>query len=99
MADKASAPVSKITIYPIEAAIWRNESSKGPWFSVTIERKYKDGDKYKQSDRFGKDHLLTAAKVLDLAHTELVNLERDEHAARSNSAAPATRDEDDGIAF
>jgi hypothetical protein len=96
MADKV--PVSEITIYPIEAAIWRNEGSKGPWYSVTIERKYKDGDKYKQSDSFGKDHLLTAAKVLDLAHTELVNLERDDHAAKKNSPSE-TNDHDDGIAF
>jgi hypothetical protein len=95
MADKA--PVHKLSIYPINAAIWKNDGSKGAWYSVTIERTYKDGDKYKSSNTFGKDDLLTVAKIADLAHTELVNLEKDDREAKKNSAS-ATND-DDGIAF
>jgi hypothetical protein len=91
MADKA--PVSKVEIYPIAAAIWKNEGSKGTWYSVTIQRTYKQGDEYKRSDSFGVEDLLTVAKVADLAHTEIVNFEKDDHAAKKTAAGSQSEPE------
>ncbi|MGO9467494.1 MAG: hypothetical protein ACLQIB_28855 [Isosphaeraceae bacterium] len=53
----------------LELAIWRNQGEKGPWFSVTASRSYKQGEEWKQSDSFGYDDLLVLAKLLDMAHT------------------------------
>jgi hypothetical protein len=73
MAD-GKQPVSKISIYPVSAAIWKNEGSKGSFYSVTFERTYKDGDQYKSSSSFTSDHLLTVAKIADIAHSEILRL-------------------------
>ena len=70
-------PASKIeTFFPIVAAIWRNENSEGKaWYSVTIERRYKDKDgAWQSTGSFGADDLLTVAKVADRAHTEVFRL-------------------------
>lgn len=37
--------------------------------NVTLTRRYKDGDEWKDSSNFGRDDLLLAAKALDQAHT------------------------------
>jgi uncharacterized protein (DUF736 family) len=62
-------PAHKLRDGAIEVAIWRNESDKGPWYSVTHRRSYKVGDEWKESDSYGSDDLLHLAKLLDTAHT------------------------------
>ncbi len=70
VADKEkSKPVHRIRADSLELAIWRNQGEKGPWFSVTASRSYKQGEEWKQSDSFGYDDLLVLAKLLDMAHT------------------------------
>lgn len=51
----------------IRCTIWRNESEKGPWFSVNITRSYKVGDEWKETTQFNKDDLLVVSKLCDLA--------------------------------
>jgi hypothetical protein len=64
-------PAAKVTLYPITAAIWRNETAKGSAYSVTIQHSYEDAEgKLESSDSLNEIDLLLAAKVLDLAHTE-----------------------------
>lgn len=69
MADAAKKPVQTVRIYPVEAAIWKNESEKGAFYSVTFSRTYKDANGYHSSDSFSGSDLLLLAKVADLAHT------------------------------
>jgi hypothetical protein len=71
--DKARKPAHKLRDGAIEVAIWRNEGEKGPWYSVTANRSYKQGEEWKQTDSFGQDDLLALAKLLDLAHTWILN--------------------------
>ncbi len=77
MSNTSKQPAAKITMYPITAAIWRNEKDGKAFYSVTIQRSYKnaDGD-WKSSDSLNEGDLLLAAKVLDLAHTEISKLLR-----------------------
>jgi hypothetical protein len=65
--DKARKPAHKLRDGAIEVAVWRNEGEKGPWFSVTHRRSYKQGEEWKDSDSYGQDDLLVLAKLLDLA--------------------------------
>jgi len=67
-------PIDEIRIGKIQAAIWRNETEHGPMHNVTLERIYRDGDQWKATGSLGRDDLLTAAKVLDLAHTRICEL-------------------------
>jgi hypothetical protein len=70
-------PVYEVRVGRIRAAVWANTSEKGPWHSVTLSRLYKDGDDWKDSGSFGRDDLLLLAKVLDTAHSWII-----EHAAQ-----------------
>jgi hypothetical protein len=73
--SNASNPAAKVTLFPITAAVWRNETAKGPAYSVTIQRSYRDAEgNWKNSDSLNESDLLLAAKVLDQAHTEIAKL-------------------------
>jgi hypothetical protein len=59
-------PAQTYRIGRIQGTIWKNQSDKGDWFSVSITRSYKDNSKppqWKQATTFGKDDLLTVAEV------------------------------------
>jgi len=74
-AGSHAGPAEKVTMFPVEAAIWKNVSQGGdPFYSVTFERKYRDQDRWKSTASFGADELLLLAKVADLAHTRVVEL-------------------------
>ena len=83
-------PATKIeTYFPIVAAVWRNENSEGKaWYSVTIERRYKDqAGAWQSTGSFGADDLLTVAKVAGLAHTEAYKFMQADRAAQREPSA------------
>lgn len=53
----------------IKACIWQNSTADGMRFSVTVTRLYKNGDQWKESQRFGRDDLLLVSKVTNDAHS------------------------------
>ena len=71
MADK---PVKKFRIGFVQAAIWKNDSTNSSFYTVTLQRSYKDGDEYKNTDQLGSSDLLNAAKVLERAETYIASL-------------------------
>ena len=78
-----SKPAAKVTLYPITAAIWRNDTAKGSAYSVTVQRSYKNAEgEWKSSDSLNEGDLLLAAKVLDLAHTEISKLRASDRQAQ-----------------
>jgi hypothetical protein len=73
--SKSSKPVAKLSMYPITAAIWVNERDGKSYYSVTIERTYKDdAGIWKNTSTFNAGDLLLVAKVADLAHTEIAKI-------------------------
>jgi hypothetical protein len=74
-------PAHKIRSGAITVTIWQNESEKGPWYSVTPSRSYKQGEEWKESDSYGFDDLMTLAKLLDLAHTWVLTQQAERKAA------------------
>jgi hypothetical protein len=63
-------PVHEIRLGLVKAAIWANQTAAGLRHHVTVGRLYKDAEgRWKSSDSLGREDLLVAAKVLDLAHT------------------------------
>jgi hypothetical protein len=68
-------PVAEVRIGAIKDAIWKNEAGASTWHNVTFQRIYKDGDDWKTSQSFGRDDLLVVAKVADLAHSRIYELQ------------------------
>ena len=75
-------PFHSLKVGMVKAAIWRNETPFGPRFNTTFSRVYRKDDQWHVSDSFGRDDLLSLAKLADLAHSFIVGQE--------GSAAPLT---------
>jgi hypothetical protein len=80
MTDKAK-PAHKIRSGALTVTVWKNDGDKGPWYSVTPARSYKQGEEWKESDSYGFEDLMTLAKLLDLAHTWILSQQAERKAA------------------
>lgn len=68
-----TSPAHKIRIGALQATIWRNSGERGPWYSVTPSRSYRQSDdSWRETDNMGFDDLLAMAKLLDQAHSWIV---------------------------
>jgi hypothetical protein len=65
----AKQPAHEIRFGLIKATVWQNQTKVGDRFNVTVSRLYRNGDRWVESQHFGRDDLLLVAKTLDLAHT------------------------------
>jgi hypothetical protein len=79
-------PVHEIRHRNIRAAIWRNQTAKGPMYSVTVSRSYRAGDKWKDSNSFAYGDLMNVAKALYDAHSAIATAIARERAAENASA-------------
>jgi hypothetical protein len=62
-------PMHEVRFGLISAAIWKNDSQNGVWYTAKFSRSYKNGDEWGSSDNFGRDDLLILAKLADIVHT------------------------------
>ena len=70
-------PIDEVRIGRVKATIWKNGTEDAPRssrdapayvaYNVTFSRLYKDGDQWKSTQSFGRNDLLTLAKVADAA--------------------------------
>ena len=65
--EAANKPAHEIRHNGVRAAIWKNDTDKGPRYNTTFERYYRDGEEWKSSDAFGRDDLLTLGFVANEA--------------------------------
>ena len=72
--SRDTRPVQTIRHRSIKASIWRNATSKGPVYNVTIVRGFKDDDGWKDSHSFGYDDLPIVAKLLNDCHSYITSL-------------------------
>jgi hypothetical protein len=80
-------PAHKFRIGNLQAIIWRNTSEKGTWYSVQCSRSYKaDDDSWRETDSLGFDDLLSMRKLLDLAHTWIMNQLAADRKAKKDAA-------------
>ena len=65
-------PVAEIRVGRITATIWQNTpTDAGVFYSVHITRLFRRGSTWDRTPAFGRDDLLTVAKVADLANTRI----------------------------
>jgi hypothetical protein len=84
-----SKPAHKFRNGALQVTIWRNSGENGSWYNVTSSRGYKQGDDWKESDSLNFEDLLAMAKLLDLAHTWIVNQQQADAKAKKDAAAQA----------
>ena len=72
MSDKKK-PIKKFRRGRVEAAIWENQTDTATFYSVTLERSYKDGDTYKTSSSLNPNDLANASRVLECADLFIYN--------------------------
>lgn len=82
MAD-GNKPIKKFTAGGISAAIWKNtrKTGKGQEFdveSVTLDRRYKDGDDWKSTSSFKVNDLPKIQLLLTKVYEYLVTKQKDE---------------------
>jgi hypothetical protein len=82
-------PAAKVSLFPVSAAIWRNQSQKGDvYYSVTFERSFKDDKgKWQSTDRFNAGDMLLVSKLADLADTEIRQLRTNDKQQSEDEAA------------
>jgi hypothetical protein len=81
-----SKPAHKIRLGVLQVTIWRNHSDKGNWYSAIPARGYKAGDDaWKETDSLNFDDLLSMAKLLDQAHTWIMQQMQADAKARKES--------------
>ena len=69
-------PVAEIRVGRITATIWQNTpTDAGVFYSVHITRLFRRGSTWDRTPAFGRDDLLTVAKVADLANTRIYELQ------------------------
>ena len=73
-----SKPAAKLRYGSVSAAVWQNQGDKGSFYNVTFQRTYKEGESFKNTQSFGRDDLLVVAKLADLAHTKIHDLQQTE---------------------
>ena len=71
-------PVAEVRIGSVKAAIWANQTEGRTRHNVTFSRLYRDGDEWKTTQSFGRNNLLVLAKVADLAHSRIFELQQTE---------------------
>jgi hypothetical protein len=83
-----TTPAHKLRISNLSAVIWRNSGTSGSWYSVQLKRSYKsDDEQWRDTDNLGTDDLLTAAKLLDLAHTWILQQLEADRKSRKDAQA------------
>jgi hypothetical protein len=74
MKSEKQRPVHEIRLGAVRASIWENKTEYGVRYNVTLERLYpvkldENRRTWKSTSSLGREELLLACKVLDLAHT------------------------------
>jgi hypothetical protein len=84
-----SQPAHRFRDGSLQVTIWRNSGEKGNWYSVIPSRSYKKGDDWKETESLGFDDLLSMAKLLNQAHSWIVDAKRADAKGRKESKQAA----------
>ena len=91
VAEGANKPVHTVRHRSIKATIWRNETSNGPMYNVTVSRAFRDeGGEWKDSHSIGYDDLMNVAALMYEAHAYISELRAQENKARGQPARRAS---------
>jgi hypothetical protein len=68
-AAQKAKPVHEIKLVRIRASIWTNRGQRQDvWYSVSITRRYRNGETWKDTTSFGRDDLPLVVKAAEMAY-------------------------------
>ena len=74
--EPAKPPIAKLRLGLLNAAIWERTTDKSTFYSVSFERRYKDGKgEWQSTSSYDTENLLLLAKLADQAHSKIVELQ------------------------
>lgn len=79
-------PVAKFQDGLTSVSVWENAGEKSTFYSVTHERRYQDEKGWKSSQSYPAYEIQTLRKLLDMAHTAILEAQAEQRAGKS--AAP-----------
>ena len=80
-------PVHTVRHRSIKATIWKNETSNGPMYNVTVLRSYRDDNgEWKDSQSIGYDDLMNVAALMYEAHAYISALRAKENGSRTSAS-------------
>jgi hypothetical protein len=85
MSDKPK-PAHKIPHRDLTVTIWKNEGEKTPWYSLTISRRYKQNDQWRDSSSIGEDDVLRVRQMLAEADAWIQSARRTDRQAEREAA-------------
>ena len=92
MTDTGNQPIHRIRRGRLGASIFENTSRDGEtYLTAQFDRSYRDGEDWKHTKSFGKNDLLSLAKLIDLTET-WAQAWTSEQAQNSRPAAEPGRD-------
>lgn len=62
-------PIHEVRLGRVKGLVWENSTPKGPRYSVTITRLYKEDEEWRETTSFDRDDLPLVCKVADRCHT------------------------------
>ncbi|HLJ97641.1 MAG TPA: hypothetical protein VKU02_31055 [Gemmataceae bacterium] len=74
----------------LKLTLWKHDSDKGPWYSATPSRSYKDGDQWKESTSFSQQDFLELAEMFREAHAWTKEQARTRSAQQSQDTPQAS---------
>ena len=60
----------------LNAAIWKNQSERGTYYSTQITRSYEKDGQYHKTDNFSKDDLLRVSELARTAYSRITELQQ-----------------------
>src|SRR2546426_10744188 len=82
----ANKPVHTVRHRSIKATIWKNETSNGPMYNITVVRSYREeSGEWKDSHSIGYDDLMNVAALMYEAHAYISALRAKDNGSRSQS--------------
>jgi hypothetical protein len=85
-------PIHEVRLGYIKAAVWKNETEAGVRYNATFSRLFKNGDQWASTESFGRDDLLTLAKVADQTHSWICAQGQEEQATAQPPASRAANE-------
>jgi len=74
-------PADKVRAGAVIGTIWKNSGQKGAFYSVTFERRYKDGEHWKSATSFSRGELLELARAAYKAYDAIDDLHEESRKA------------------
>ena len=85
-------PIQHVRRGGVQAAIWKNAGQRGPYYSVTIDKRYRDEQgEWQTSYAFGRDQLLVDSRVAELAFHAIHEMQRTDREQEEQAGADRLR--------